>query len=140
MEWKYSPIIFMWIPPGTFMSIVDGHLQLASRSVTSLGNFAVDYFFTTLASIYKNNAIGVVLSGTATDGTLVSLKAIKAEGGITFAQDATAEFSGMPRNADDSGYVDFVLPPEAIAKELARLVKTPYTSFTIRKGGRATGA
>ncbi len=116
------------IPPGKYMSLVDGHLKLAPRSFSSLGNFAIDYFFTPLASIYKNNAIGIVLSGTATDGT-IGLKAIKAEGGITFAQDDSAEFSGMPRNALEAGYVDFVLSPEAIAKELMRLVKTPYASL-----------
>lgn len=114
------------IPPNTFMSLVDGHLKLAPRSLNVLGNFAVDYFLIALASIYKNNAIGVILSGTATDGTL-GLKAIKAGGGITFAQDETAKFSGMPRNAYDAGYVDFLLPPEGIAQELARLVNVPYT-------------
>lgn len=124
MEIKANNIFV--IPPNTFMSVVDGHLKLAPRSVTSIGNFAVDYFFTGLAGIYKNNAIGVILSGTATDGTL-GLKAIKAEGGITFAQDESAEFDGMPGNAYNSGYVDFKLPPEGIAKELARLVKTSYT-------------
>ena len=116
------------IPPNTFMSLVDGHLKLAPREITTIGNFAVDYFLKALASIYKNNAIGVILSGTATDGTL-GLKAIKAEGGITFAQDETAKFSGMPQNAYDSGYVDFLLPPEEIAKELARLVHVPYTNL-----------
>ena len=116
------------IPPNTFMSLVDGHLKLAPRKLSAIGNFAVDYFLKALASIYKNNAIGVILSGTATDGTL-GLKAIKAEGGITFAQDDTAKFSGMPRNAYDSGYVDFLLPPEEIAKELARLIHVPYTNL-----------
>lgn len=114
------------IPPDTMMSVVDGHLKLASRSISIHGNFSVDHFFSALASIHKNNAIGVVLSGTATDGTL-GLKAIKAGGGITFAQDSTAEFPGMPQHAFDSGYVDFMLSPEDIAKELARLVKVPYT-------------
>jgi len=114
------------IPPNTYMSLVDGHLKLASRSITAVGNFAVDYFLAALASIYKNNAIGVVLSGTATDGTL-GLKAIKAEGGITFAQDNSAKFNGMPQSAYDSGYVDFLLSPEGIATELARLVHVPYT-------------
>ncbi len=124
MELKANHIFV--IPPNTFMSVVDGHLKLAPRALSTIGNFAVDYFFTGLASLYKNNAIGVILSGTATDGTL-GLKAIKAEGGITFAQDKTAEFSGMPQHAQDSGYVDFLLPPEGIAKELARLGKIPYT-------------
>ena len=116
------------IPPNTFMSLIDGHLKLAPRSLTTIGNFAIDYFLTTLASIYKNNAIGVILSGTATDGTL-GLKAIKAEGGITFAQDDSAKFPGMPRNAFESGYVDFLLSPEGIAEELARLVHVPYTNL-----------
>jgi two-component system CheB/CheR fusion protein len=116
------------IPPNTFMSLVDGHLKLAPRSITSIGNFAVDYFFTALAAIYKNNAVGVILSGTATDGTL-GLKAIKTEGGITFAQDETAEFTGMPGHAYDSGYVDFRLSPENIARELEQLVKIPYSNF-----------
>ena len=116
------------IPPNTFMSLVDGHLKLATRLITATGNFAVDYFFTALASVYKNNAIGVILSGTATDGTL-GLKAIKAEGGITFAQDETAKFDGMPHHAYESGYVDFLLPPEGIARELARLVQVPYTNL-----------
>ena len=114
------------IPPNTFMSLIDGHLKLAPRSITSFGNFAVDYFFTTLAAIYKNNAVGIILSGTATDGTL-GLKAIKAEGGITFAQDETAEFNGMPSNAFESGYVDFRLSPENIAVELEQLIKIPYS-------------
>jgi two-component system CheB/CheR fusion protein len=116
------------IPPNTFMSLVDGHLKLAPRSITSIGNFVVDYFFTALATIYKNNAVGIILSGTATDGTL-GLKAIKAEGGITFAQDETAEFTGMPGHAYDSGYVDFRLSPENIARELEQLVKIPYSNF-----------
>ena len=116
------------IPPNTFMSLIDGHLKLAPRSVTTIGNFAVDYFLTTLASIYKNNAIGVILSGTATDGTL-GLKAIKAEGGITFSQDESAKFSGMPSSAFDSGCVDFRLSPEGIAEELSRLVEVPYTNM-----------
>lgn len=113
------------IPPNTSMSIVDGHLKLAPRDVTANGNFAVDYFLTALASVYKNNSIGVILSGAATDGTL-GLKAIKAEGGITFAQDDTAKFTGMPKSAYESGYADFILSPQGIARELETLASTPY--------------
>lgn len=71
--------------------------------------------------------MGVVLSGTATDGTL-GLAAIKGVGGITFAQDASAQHEGMPRSAIGSGCVDFVLPPAAIAAELARLAHHPYVT------------
>lgn len=113
------------IPPNTSMSIVDGHLKLAPRDISANGNFAIDYFLTALASVYKNNSIGVILSGTATDGTL-GLKAIKAEGGITFAQDNSAKFPSMPKNAYESGYADFMLTPEGIAKELTDLAEIPY--------------
>ena len=78
-------------------------------------------------------AIGVVLSGTGADGT-ERLKEIKAEGGITFAQDAaTAQFSGMPASASAAGVVDRVLPPGTIALELARLSSHPYMAE--RDGG-----
>ena len=66
----------------------------------------------------------MILSGTATDGTL-GLEAIKAEGGITFAQDDSARYDSMPRSAVAAGCVDFVLSPENIAKELARIAKHP---------------
>lgn len=130
MEVKQNHIYI--IPPNTFMSIVDGHLKLAPRSVNSIGNYAIDFFLTSLAAVYKNNAIGVILSGTATDGTL-GLKAIKAEGGITFAQNDSAKFSGMPMSAQKSGYVDLLLSPEGIAKELGQLVKTPYATLSPHK-------
>lgn len=120
------------IPPNAFMSLVDGHLKLGPRALSTIGNFAVDYFLTALASSYKNKSIGIILSGTATDGT-VGLKAIKAEGGITFAQDDTAKFPGMPKNAYDSGYADFQLSPEDIAKELAELAKHPYAVLASHK-------
>ena len=69
----------------------------------------------------------MILSGTATDGTL-GLEAIKAEGGITFAQDDSARYDSMPRSAVAAGCVDFVLSPEDIAKELARIAKHPYVA------------
>ena len=120
------------IPPNAFMSLVDGHLKLGPRALSAIGNFAIDYFLSALAAIYKNNSIGIILSGTATDGTL-GLKAIKAEGGITFAQDDTAKFPGMPKNAYNSGYADFILSPQFIAKELAQLAKIPYTGVPAHK-------
>ena len=68
-----------------------------------------------------NKAIGVILSGTASDGTL-GLKAIKAAGGITFAQDVqTARYDSMPRSAIATGVVDFVLAPAEIARQLAAI-------------------
>ena len=69
----------------------------------------------------------MVLSGTASDGTL-SLEAIKAEGGIIFAQDNTAKHDSMPRSAIAAGCVDLVLSPADIAGELARISKHPSVS------------
>ncbi len=79
-------------------------------------------FFESLAEDQRERAIGVVLSGTATDGTL-GLAAIKSEGGITFAQDESARYDSMPRSAIAAGCVDFILSPEKIAHELARIAK-----------------
>src|SRR5207249_1054478 len=97
----------------------------------------IDFFLESLAHAQQSRAIGVILSGTATDGTL-GLSAIKAEGGITFAQDEkSAKYDSMPRSAIASGSVDFVLPPEKIAEELARIAPHPYVNHAKAKTGEA---
>ena len=113
------------IPPNTNISISKGCLKLEPRPSTS-PHMPIDHFFHSLAGEQGGRAIGVVLSGTASDGTL-GLKAIKAEGGITFAQSPeSAKYDGMPRSAVAAGCVDFVLTPEGIAGELVRLCRHPY--------------
>jgi two-component system CheB/CheR fusion protein len=121
---KVEPNNVYVIPPDRYMSIDDDHLQLRKRSKTDV--HAIDYFMNTLASSYQHNAIGVLLSGTAYDGT-IGLKSIKLEGGITFAQDESAKHVQMPSNAVDAGYVDYVLSPERIAEELAALVRHRFS-------------
>ncbi len=114
------------IPPNVDMTISQGILRLTLRTETHGHHMPIDRFLRSLAEDQRSNSIGVILSGTATDGTL-GLAAIKAEGGITFAQDEkSAKFDGMPRNAIAAGCVDFVLPPDAIARELARIRTHPY--------------
>ena len=114
------------IPPNVDMTISQGILRLTSRTETHGHHMPIDRFLRSLAEDQRSNAIGVILSGTASDGTL-GLAAIKAEGGITFAQDEkSARFDGMPQNAIAGGCVDFVLPPDAIAGELARIRAHPY--------------
>ena len=105
------------IPPNTYMSIEDSQLKLSPRVKTDGSYHSIDFFLNSLAAAYKNKAIAVILSGIATDGT-VGIQSIKAEGGVTFAQNTTAKFQGMPKSAVDSGFIDFVLSPEAIAKQL----------------------
>jgi two-component system, chemotaxis family, CheB/CheR fusion protein len=111
------------IPSNSFMSISDGHLTVRPRREQDV--HAIDYFLEALSSSYQHNAIGILLSGTDADGTL-GLKAIKQQGGITFAQDETATYVKMPTNAMEAGYVDYVLPPARIAEELAALIQHPY--------------
>jgi two-component system CheB/CheR fusion protein len=110
------------IPPNTNLSIAQGVLQLQPRSETRAPQRSIDFFFESLAEDQRERAIGVILSGTASDGTL-GLEAIKTEGGITFVQDESARYDSMPRSAIAAGCVDFVLPPEGIAKELARIAR-----------------
>ena len=117
------------IPPNKLMSIAEGVFKLTPRSKGAGRHLAINFFMRSLAQERKSGAIGIVLSGTGADGTL-GLEDIKAEGGITFAQDpATAKYDGMPRSAIDSGCVDFVLPLKSIAKELDRLHRHPYLSL-----------
>lgn len=113
------------IPPARSMVIAGGTLHLLPREGRG-AHHPVDQFFRSLAVDRRHRAIGVVLSGTASDGT-IGLQAIKAEGGITFAQDDTAQQSGMPHSAIAAGSVDFVLPPDAIAREIIRIGRHPYT-------------
>jgi two-component system CheB/CheR fusion protein len=112
------------IPPNTYMTIENNKLKLAPRTIAEGNYHTIDHFLTTLAGVFKEKAIAIILSGTATDGTL-GVKAVKAEGGITFAQDDTAKYQGMPRSAMDTGAVDFVLSPEKIAGELVKIIKHP---------------
>jgi two-component system CheB/CheR fusion protein len=116
------------IPRDTNLTIVHGVLELEPRERRRMPHRPIDRFFESLAQDQGERAIGVVLSGTANDGTL-GLEAIKAEGGITFAQDSTAKYDSMPRSAIAANCVDLVLSPEKIAEELARIAKHPYRAW-----------
>ena len=115
------------IPPDTNLKIANGKLQLMPRPKTRTPHRPIDSFFESLASDRAERAIGVVLSGTANDGTL-GLESIKAAGGITFAQDDSAKYDSMPRSAVAAGCVDLVLSPSGIAEEIARIAKHPYVA------------
>jgi two-component system, chemotaxis family, CheB/CheR fusion protein len=117
------------IPPKTDMGIQNGVLQIFGRKKSGGRYLPVDYFLRSLAEDQRGSAIGVILSGTASDGT-IGLNAIKAEGGITFAQDEeSSKYYGMPGSAIASGCVDFDLPPDRISKELARMSRHPYVGL-----------
>src|SRR5205085_4848715 len=106
------------IPSNVDLTIADGSLKLAPR--TPGAHRPIDRFLQSLVDQCGSRAIGVILSGTGSDGA-AGVEAIKAAGGVTFAQDAaSAKFASMPQTAVATGCVDFVLPPEGIAAELAR--------------------
>jgi CheB methylesterase len=115
------------IPPNTVMAIRGGVLRLSARVLTHGQHLPIDHFLRSLAEDSADRSISVILSGTASDETEGS-RAIKASGGITFAQDEqSAKYRGMPQSAVNTGCVDFVLPPSAIAHELARGGTTPVS-------------
>ena len=117
------------IPPDADVSIRADLLILVPRTEkTPTPHLPIDGFFTSLAAERGGRGIGVVLSGTASDGT-EGLRAIMAEGGITFAQDPkTAKFAGMPQSAIEAGVVDHSSSLSGLAKELARLSRHPYVA------------
>lgn len=122
------------IPPNTVLDIERGQLRLHPRDPAQRVNKTIDRFFESLARDRGHNAIGVVLSGGDSDGTL-GLEAIKAAGGITFAQsEASAQVTSMPHMAIATGQIDFVLPPAEIAATLASLSRHPYVSRPIADG------
>ena len=122
------------IAPGVCLSMSGGRLRAEPREAG--WNLPIDLFLKSLAQDKDSKAIGIVLSGTASDGTL-GLKAIKAEGGITFAQEpSSAKFDGMPRNAIAAGVVDFVLAPAEIAKRLIGLAHHPYVLRKAAESGQ----
>lgn len=113
------------IPPNTSMTLADGALRLSPR-LARAPHLPIDQFLVSLGDQQRRLAIGVILSGTASDGC-EGIRAIKAHCGITFAQDeASAQYGGMPHTAKDTGAVDYVLPPRAIAQELARISQHRY--------------
>jgi two-component system CheB/CheR fusion protein len=117
------------IPPNTSMTISKGTLHLTPRVEVDRKHMPIDRFFESLSLDQKGRAIAVILSGTSIDG-VQGLKAIKAEGGITIAQDEkTAKYYDLPRSAVASGSVDLILAPKEIAQELTKISEHPYVPY-----------
>lgn len=111
------------IPPNANLSAIDTHLRLTKLEDRRRERAPIDHFFRTLASTHDGHSIGVVLTGTGSDGTL-GLREIKANGGVILVQDPNeAEFDGMPQSAIATGIVDRVLTLEEIAATLVRLAQ-----------------
>jgi two-component system CheB/CheR fusion protein len=116
------------IPPGSDLSIADGKLKLEPRGEKSATHYPVDRFFQSLAADQGPLAVGIVLSGSGSDGTQ-GLLAIKEACGVTFAQEeSSADFSIMPHSAIAAGAVDFVLKPGEMVAELLKVESQSWTA------------
>ena len=126
------------IPPRCNLSISNGILHTPPRP-SGGHNMPIDAFLRALAADRGRQGLGVVMSGTASDGTL-GLKAIQAAGGITFAQEMrTAKYDGMPRSAIAANVVDFVLPPAGIARQLVAIARDSHLPTEFRKAAELPG-
>ena len=122
---KILPDHLYVIAPNTTLTLGDGVLHLRSRDPAERPHRPVDAFFHSLAQERGPNAIGIILSGSGTDGAK-GIQAVKQAGGITFAQDeSSALFFGMPNSAIGTGCVDFILSPGDIALELINISRHP---------------
>ncbi|MEA3639479.1 MAG: chemotaxis protein CheB [Lamprobacter sp.] len=114
------------IPPASMMSVAGNELHLRPKSPRGLA-LPIDFFFSSLARSHGNRAIGVVLSGTGSDGTRGAV-AINDAGGLLLSQDPeSAKFDGMPRSVIATGLVDAILPPEELGPRiLDHISHTPH--------------
>ncbi|HND80332.1 MAG TPA: EAL domain-containing protein [Accumulibacter sp.] len=109
-------------PPNRNLTLTGGLFRLVEPARESLPKPSVNRFFASLAEEIGESTIGIILSGTGSDGA-AGTHAIKAAGGFTFAQDpATAKYTGMPQSAIDTGSVDWILPPENMGAEISLIV------------------
>jgi two-component system CheB/CheR fusion protein len=121
---KIEPNNVYVTPPAAVITLENGRLKLNTKSEKF--HYPIDSFPVSLAQEYKTRAIGIILSGTGTDGT-EGLRAIYAEGGVTIVQQVdSARYRDMPSSALDQGVVHFALPPEEIAKRLVAISTHPY--------------
>ncbi len=114
------------IPPNARLEVLDGRLHLLPRPTDRTQYTPIDFFFTSVARWGRERVIGVILSGTASDGA-AGIREIKACGGITIAQSPeSARHDGMPRAAIETGMVDLILSPQGIAEQVAQVRLHPY--------------
>jgi two-component system CheB/CheR fusion protein len=114
------------IPPNKFIKLVDHGLFLEEPVKERGIRMSIDYFLRSMADVRGEKSIGILLSGTGSDGSL-GMREIKDAGGLVVVQDpSTAEYDGMPRAAINTGTVDFVLPIEEIPETLINFIRHPY--------------
>jgi two-component system CheB/CheR fusion protein len=128
---RAEPDMVYVIPASTELTIVDGRLHLAEPAQPRGRRLPIDVLFCSLARDQGERAIGVVLSGMGSDGT-IGLQAIKGQGGLTLAQEPTsAQFDSMPKSAIDAGACDIVAPAAELPRRILLVTaKHPVTAVT----------
>jgi two-component system CheB/CheR fusion protein len=118
------------IPPKKNLSIFHGKLLLSESDHSKGINLPIDVFLRSLADDQAEKAIGIILSGTGSDGVR-GIRALKEAGGMVLVQsEETAKFDGMPRAAISTGLADFILPPEEMPQKLMAIARHPYAAKT----------
>jgi PAS domain S-box-containing protein len=136
-QMQVAPNTIYVIPPGVDVALSGNYLNLNARGQSPFNALGIDFFFSSLAQNRGSKAIGVLLSGSGSDGT-IGLKAIKSEGGIAIVQDPkTATFDSMPGSAVVSGVADLILAAGDIGKEIARIAKHPYSAEVLKGSSHA---
>jgi two-component system CheB/CheR fusion protein len=121
---KIAPNHVYVIPPNRNLSTIDTHLRLDPLEVERRDRAPIDHFLRTLAETHENYAVGIILSGTGTDGAL-GLQRIKEVGGLTMVQDpGDAEYDSMPQSAIATGQVDLVLPVHEMPARLMDYIRS----------------
>ncbi|MFT5698587.1 MAG: two-component system CheB/CheR fusion protein [Desulforhopalus sp.] len=126
---KIMPDQIYIIPPNKDLAILNDTLQLLETKKPRGANLPIDSFFRSLAQTRGNKAVGIILSGTGTDGTL-GIRAIKGEAGMVMVQDLeSAKYDGMPRSAIASGMADFILSPDKMPEQLESYARYKTRDF-----------
>ncbi len=113
-------------PPGKNVAIFNRRLHLMEPVKSSSINLPIDFFFKSLSEDQSENAIGIILSGTASDGTM-GIREINSRGGMVMVQEPdTAKYDGMPKSAIDTGLVDFIVPVEKMPETLIQYARHPF--------------
>ncbi|MBX2808392.1 MAG: PAS domain-containing protein [Cellvibrionaceae bacterium] len=127
-DMRVQPNKIYLIPPQKNMMVAEGRLLLSDKIPDAGLNLPIDIFFRSLSEDQQHKAIGIILSGTGSDGSR-GIKALKEAGALVIAQDPeSAKFDGMPNSAINTGIIDLILRPEAMGEKIEAYIRHPLVS------------
>jgi two-component system CheB/CheR fusion protein len=129
-EGEVNPGFIYITPPDTEITIEENKFVLRKPHPNAGPKPSIDTLFQSIAETYKSRAVGIILSGTGSDGSL-GISSIKKLGGITLAQDPkSAKFDGMPISAIETGHIDYILIPEVMGDQILESITNPHIETT----------